>query len=68
MLPLAWVHRDLPRRRPALLLGFGLLAVAGVQACYFAAISRIPVGVALLVEYLARRWSSAGCASCSAVR
>ncbi|MEU2051463.1 EamA family transporter, partial [Streptomyces albidoflavus] len=53
MLPLAWVHRDLPRRRPALLLGFGLLAVAGVQACYFAAISRIPVGVALLVEYLA---------------
>ncbi|CAM5292497.1 Membrane protein OS=Streptomyces gougerotii OX=53448 GN=GCM10010227_51140 PE=4 SV=1 [Streptomyces diastaticus subsp. diastaticus] len=53
MLPLAWVHRDLPKRRPALLLGFGLLAVAGVQACYFAAISRIPVGVALLVEYLA---------------
>ncbi|WP_436735925.1 EamA family transporter [Streptomyces sp. BBFR102] len=53
MLPLAWTHRDLPRRRPALLLGFGLLAVAGVQACYFAAIARIPVGVALLVEYLA---------------
>jgi drug/metabolite transporter (DMT)-like permease len=36
-----------------LLAGFGLLAVAGVQACYFGAISRIPVGVALLVEYLA---------------
>ncbi|MFI9052091.1 EamA family transporter [Streptomyces sp. NPDC053427] len=53
MLPLAWRHRDLPRRRPALLVGFGLLAVAGVQACYFAAISRIPVGVALLIEYLA---------------
>ncbi|MFI9583205.1 EamA family transporter [Streptomyces sp. NPDC052236] len=53
MLPLAWRHRDLVRRRPALLVGFGLLAVAGVQACYFAAISRIPVGVALLVEYLA---------------
>ncbi len=53
MLPLAWRHRDLVRRRPGLLLGFGLLAVAGVQACYFAAISRIPVGVALLVEYLA---------------
>ncbi|UNO38739.1 EamA family transporter [Streptomyces sp. MST-110588] len=52
MLPLAWRHRGLPRRRPALLVGFGLLAVAGVQACYFAAISRIPVGVALLVEYL----------------
>ncbi|MEV8566521.1 EamA family transporter [Streptomyces sp. NPDC051322] len=53
MLPVAWRHRDLVRRRPALLVGFGLLAVAGVQACYFAALSRIPVGVALLVEYLA---------------
>jgi drug/metabolite transporter (DMT)-like permease len=53
MLPVAVHHHALPRRRPALLTGFGLLAVAGVQACYFAAISRIPVGVALLVEYLA---------------
>ncbi|MEV0642276.1 EamA family transporter [Streptomyces sp. NPDC050619] len=53
MLPVAVRHRALVRRRPALLAGFGLLAVAGVQACYFAAISRIPVGVALLVEYLA---------------
>ena len=53
MLPVAVRHRGLVRRRPALLAGFGLLAVAGVQACYFAAISRIPVGVALLVEYLA---------------
>ncbi|MFI0908351.1 EamA family transporter [Streptomyces sioyaensis] len=53
MLPVAWRHRALPRRRPALLAGFGLLAVAGVQACYFAALSRIPVGVALLIEYLA---------------
>ncbi|MCX4618915.1 EamA family transporter [Streptomyces albogriseolus] len=53
MLPLAVRHRRLLRRRPALLAGFGLFAVAGVQACYFAAISRIPVGVALLVEYLA---------------
>ncbi|MGW4324018.1 EamA family transporter [Streptomyces sp. SID8381] len=53
MLPLAVRHRALPRTRPALLAGFGLLAVAGVQACYFAALSRIPVGVALLVEYLA---------------
>ncbi|MER6915825.1 EamA family transporter [Streptomyces sp. NPDC000594] len=52
MLPLAWRHRDLLRRRPALLCGFGVLAVAGVQAFYFASISRIPVGVALLVEYL----------------
>ncbi|WP_031033419.1 EamA family transporter [Streptomyces sp. NRRL F-5650] len=53
MLPLAVRHRALLRRRPALVAGYGLLAVAGVQACYFAAISRIPVGVALLVEYLA---------------
>lgn len=53
MLPLAVRHRALVRRRPALLAGFGLLAVAGVQAFYFASISRIPVGVALLVEYLA---------------
>jgi drug/metabolite transporter (DMT)-like permease len=53
LLPLAWRHRGLLRERPGLLAGFGLLAVAGVQACYFAAISRIPVGVALLIEYLA---------------
>lgn len=53
MLPVAWRHRNLVRERPALLAGFGLFAVAGVQAFYFASISRIPVGVALLVEYLA---------------
>ncbi|GAA2799777.1 EamA family transporter [Kitasatospora sp. CM 4170] len=52
LLPLAYRHRDAVLRRPGLLLGFGLLAVAGVQACYFAAIARIPVGVALLIEYL----------------
>ncbi|SCF56403.1 DMT family transporter [Streptomyces sp. Ncost-T10-10d] len=53
MLPVAWRHRVLVRSRPILLVGFGLLAVAGVQAFYFAALSRVPVGVALLVEYLA---------------
>ncbi|HWU09715.1 MAG TPA: EamA family transporter [Streptomyces sp.] len=53
MLPVAWRHRELVRERPVLLAGFGLFAVAGVQAFYFASISRIPVGVALLVEYLA---------------
>lgn len=52
LLPVAWRHRAVVRQRPALLLGFGLLGVTGVQACYFAAISRIPVGVALLIEYL----------------
>ncbi|QDL74555.1 EamA family transporter [Streptomyces malaysiensis subsp. malaysiensis] len=53
LLPLAWRHRGLLTRRPGLLVGFGLLGVAGVQACYFAALSRIPVGVAMLVEYFA---------------
>ncbi|OEU89527.1 EamA family transporter [Streptomyces oceani] len=52
-LPLLWRHRGLLLQRPALIAGFGALAVAGVQACYFAAIARIPVGVALLIEYLA---------------
>lgn len=53
LLPVAWRRRELARRRPVLLAGYGLLAVAGVQACYFAALSRIPVGVAMLIEYLA---------------
>lgn len=52
MLPLAVRHRALLRTRPALLVAYGLLAVAMVQAFYFASISRIPVGVALLLEYL----------------
>ncbi|MEV6105280.1 EamA family transporter [Streptomyces sp. NPDC051940] len=52
LLPLAWRHRSLLRTHPALLAGFGLLGVAGVQAFYFAAIAKIPVGVALLIEYL----------------
>lgn len=33
-------------------LPYGLVAVAGTQLCYFAAIERLPVGVALLIEYL----------------
>lgn len=53
MLPLAIRYRGVARRRPGLLLAYGLFPVAGVQACYFAAVSRIPVGVALLIEYLA---------------
>jgi drug/metabolite transporter (DMT)-like permease len=52
LLPVALRHRRLPRLRPGLLLGFGALGVAGCQALYFVAISRIPVGVAILVEYL----------------
>lgn len=52
LLPVALRHRELPRCRPGLLLGFGLLGITGCQALYFVAISRIPVGVAILVEFL----------------
>ncbi|RZS34757.1 threonine/homoserine efflux transporter RhtA [Herbihabitans rhizosphaerae] len=51
---LAVVRPALLRVRKAqmpLLLGYGLLGVAGVQLCYFAAVARIPVGVAMLLEF-----------------
>lgn len=35
---------------PSILL-YGVVAVAGAQFCYFSAIARLPVGVALLIEY-----------------
>lgn len=34
------------------LLGFGLIAVAGCQLAYFNAVRYLPVGVALLIEYI----------------
>jgi len=34
-----------------LLVVYGVVGVAGVQVFYFAAVSRIPVGVAILIEY-----------------
>jgi drug/metabolite transporter (DMT)-like permease len=50
-------------RRPALLrirrqdwrllAAYGLVGVAGVQLLYFAAVSRIPIGVAMLLEFTA---------------
>ncbi len=47
------------RRRPGMLrrqwpviVGFGLTAVAGCQIFYFAALQRMPVAVALLIQYL----------------
>jgi drug/metabolite transporter (DMT)-like permease len=40
------------RRDAARVGGYGLFAVAGAQLCYFNAIQRIPIGVALLLEYL----------------
>ncbi|WP_374727512.1 EamA family transporter [Haloactinomyces albus] len=52
MLPFAVRHFDVVRRAPKLLLGYGLFAIAGVQGFYFAAIASIPVGVALLIEFL----------------
>ncbi|QMU73566.1 EamA family transporter [Streptacidiphilus sp. P02-A3a] len=52
LLPVLVKHRDLPRRRPGMLLGFGLFAVAGCQGLSFASLALIPVGVSLLIEYL----------------
>jgi drug/metabolite transporter (DMT)-like permease len=40
------------RRQPRLVVGYGLIGVVGCQLCYFNAIERMPVGVALLLEYL----------------
>jgi drug/metabolite transporter (DMT)-like permease len=40
------------RRHAGAAAAFGLIAVAGCQLCYFNAIQRMPVGVALLLEYL----------------
>ena len=45
---LRMTRRDLP-----LLLAYGLIGFLGVQSLYFVAMSRLPVGVALLLEYLA---------------
>jgi drug/metabolite transporter (DMT)-like permease len=43
---------ELLRRGAARAIAFGVVAVAGCQLCYFNAIARMPVGVALLLEYL----------------
>ncbi len=40
------------RRGAGKATAFGMLAVAGAQLCYFNAIQQMPVGVALLLEYL----------------
>lgn len=41
------------RRNAGTIIVYGLFAVAATQLCYFYAVSRLPVGVALLVEYTA---------------
>ncbi len=38
------------RRNARLLITYGVLAVAGAQYCYFAAVQRMDVGPALLIE------------------
>lgn len=40
------------RRNAGLLVLFGVLAVAGAQLFFFNAVERVPVGVAILLEYL----------------
>jgi drug/metabolite transporter (DMT)-like permease len=44
---------SLLRRHAALVVVYGVLAVAGAQFCYFAAISHMQVGPAILIEYTA---------------
>jgi drug/metabolite transporter (DMT)-like permease len=40
------------RRESGMVAAYGLIAVAGCQLCYFNAIQHLPVGVALMLEYL----------------
>src|SRR6266542_1198197 len=40
------------RRNLGMIGVFGLLAVAGAQACFFNAVQYLPIGIALLLEYL----------------
>ena len=44
---------SLLRRHAPMVLAYGALAVAGAQFCYFAAISHMQVGPAILIEYTA---------------
>jgi drug/metabolite transporter (DMT)-like permease len=41
------------RRHAWLVVAFGLVPVAGTQFCFFQAVARLPVGIALLLEYTA---------------
>ncbi|GAA3682764.1 EamA family transporter [Nonomuraea antimicrobica] len=43
----------IPRSRLPFVGLYAIMAVAGVQALYFAAITRLPVGIALLLEFMA---------------
>ena len=46
-------ERGFLRRHGLLIVAFGLTAVAGCQVFYFAAMQRMPVAVALLIQYIA---------------
>jgi drug/metabolite transporter (DMT)-like permease len=46
----------LPRSRWGLLLLYGVVGLGLLQALYFEAIARIPLGLAILIEYLAPLW------------
>jgi drug/metabolite transporter (DMT)-like permease len=53
--PAAWSlrgRRQVVRRNLGMIAVFGLLAVAAAQACFFNAVQYLPIGVALLLEYL----------------
>ena len=53
--PAVWSLRGrwhLLRGNLGLIVGFGLLGVSAAQACFFNALKYLPVGVALLLEYL----------------
>lgn len=39
------------RAESSSLVAYGVIAVAGAQFCYFSAVARLPVGIALLIEY-----------------
>ncbi|AOS63896.1 EamA family transporter [Actinoalloteichus hymeniacidonis] len=52
LVPVAIRRRHMLRARPGLLLAFGVFPMAGIQAFYFASLARIPVAVALLIEFL----------------
>ncbi|PPJ30828.1 EamA family transporter [Nocardia nova] len=46
-----WNNWKSARGNAALILGYGLVAIAGVQLAYFTAVSRLAVGMALLIQY-----------------
>ena len=55
LLPTLWSLRgraQTVRRHLPLILVYGVIAVAGAQLFFFNAVARIPVGIALLLEYL----------------